>query len=234
MLEELKKELRKNQDNKKAKILSRFFKTKKGEYAEGDIFLGITVPVLRSISKKYKDITFSEIQLLLQSPYHEERLLALFILTLKFQKKESNDKEKDKIIKLYLKNTKFINNWDLVDLSAYKILGEYLKDKDKKILYDFARSNNLWERRIAIVSTYAFLKNKNPFFTIEISKILLKDTHDLINKAVGWMLREMGKNCGNKTLTDFLNKYSKRMTRKTLRYALEKLPKDKKVFYMNQ
>jgi len=234
LLEELKKELRKNQDNKKAKILSRFFKTKKGEYAEGDIFLGITVPVLRSISKKYKDITFSEIQLLLQSPYHEERLLALFILTLKFQKKESNDKEKDKIIKLYLKNTKFINNWDLVDLSAYKILGEYLKDKDKKILYDFARSNNLWERRIAIVSTYAFLKNKNPFFTIEISKILLKDTHDLINKAVGWMLREMGKNCGNKTLTDFLNKYSKRMTRKTLRYALEKLPKDKKVFYMNQ
>src|ERR1035437_1334879 len=179
-------------DKKKAELLSKFFKTGKGEYGEGDIFIGIVVPSQRIIAKKHKDLPLLEVQKLLNSKIHEYRLTALLLLTYKFQK--ADEKTKNAIIKFYLKNTKYINSWDLVDLSASYILGKYLFNRpEKEILYKFSRSNNLWERRIAIISTFEFIKNKQFTDTLRIAEILLRDKEDLIQKTVGWMLREVGK-----------------------------------------
>ena len=192
VLKQIKEELKENSNPEKAKILQRFFKTGKGEYGEGDIFLGISVPCLRKISKKYFQTSFNELKELLNSKIHEERLMAIFILIERYKK---NPQERKNIFDFYLDNVNGINNWDLVDLSAPKIIGDFLICQDKKILYELAKSHNLWERRIAIVSTFSFIRENHFSDTFAISEILLEknEKHDLIHKAVGWMLREIGK-----------------------------------------
>jgi len=227
-LSQIKKELNSLSDKEKAKILSGFFKTGKGEYGEGDKFLGITIPEQRKIEKKY-DLTLKEIQELLNSNIHEYRLTALFMLI----KKYKNSENKKQIYKFYLKNTKNINNWDLVDLSAPNILGDYLIDKDRKILHKLAESKNLWERRIAILATYTFIRKNDFDDTLKIAEMLLNDKHDLIHKAVGWMLREVGKRNIEKE-EQFLKKHHKKMPRTMLRYAIEKLDKKKRKYYLNK
>jgi len=215
----VKKCLQKKINKEKAIFLLRFFKTQKGQYGEGDIFWGITVPEQRKIAKKFKEINFYQIQELLNDKIHECRLTGLLILIEKYKKADPS--EQAKIFKLYLKNYKNINNWDLVDLSAPAIVGNYLLNKDRKILYRFAQSNYLWKKRIAIVATFAFIKNKQLDDTFEIAEILLNDKHDLIHKAVGWMLREAGKR-NKKAEIDFLKKYASKMPRTMLRYSIEK------------
>lgn len=227
MLNNLIKELNSLENSKQANLLSSFFKTKKGQYGEGDIFLGIKVPIQRKIAKRYKSLKLTEIQKLLNSNIHEYRLTALIILILQYK----NNKEK--IFNFYLKNTKNINNWDLVDITAPRIVGHFLLNKDKKILHKLAKSNNLWEKRIAIVSTLNFIKNNQLNHTLKISKILLNDKHDLIHKAIGWMLREIGKK-DQKLLEQFLDQNIKQIPRTTLRYAIEKFPKQKRKEYLNK
>jgi 3-methyladenine DNA glycosylase AlkD len=224
-------ELNKLKNPAKAKILAGFFKTGKGEYGEGDVFLGITVPLQRVVAKKFTDLELAEIQKLLNSEIHEHRLVALLILVEKYRK--GDEKEKGKVVKMYLKNTTKINNWDLVDLSAHYILGNYLLERDRKILYKLARSKNLWEKRIAIISTFAFIRAGEFDDTLKISEILLKDTHDLIHKAVGWMLREVGKR-DQRVEEKFLLRYYSDMSRTTLRYAVERFPEKKRQFYLKK
>lgn len=218
-------EIKKNENSERAQHSQYFFKTGKGEYGEGDLFLGITVPVCRQIAKKYKDISLKDLKPLMTNKYHEVRLIAIIILTLKYKE---NPKE---IYEFYLNNLKGINNWDLVDVSCHKIIGEYLKNKEKSQLYKLAKSNDLWEKRISIVSTFTFIRNNQFEDTINISELLLKDKHDLIHKAVGWMLRELGKR-DILLLEAFLDKNTKNMPRTMLRYAIEKFDKDKKLHYM--
>lgn len=231
MLNKIKKELQSNGNPEKAKILSGFFKTGKGQYGEGDIFLGIIVPKTREIANKYVDLNFKDIQRLVLSKIHEERMAALMILVEKYKKSDLKDKKL--IVDFYLQNAEKVNNWDLVDLSADKILGDYLIDKDKSILYKLAKSENLWERRISIISTFAFIKNNKFKDTIKISEILLNDKHDLIQKAVGWMLREVGKR-DEKILCNFLDKHCRKMPRTMLRYAIERLDEKKRECYMEK
>lgn len=225
----LRAQLKKLENPGQAKVYLRFFKTGKGEYGEGDKFLGIKVPVSRQIAKQFRDLTLPEIDGLLHSEIHEERLIALFILTEQYRKA---DETKQKLFyNFYLKNAKQVNNWDLVDLSAERVVGAYLFDKDKKNLFKLANSNNLWERRIAIMSTFHFIKNASFETTFIIAEMLLKDEHDLIHKAVGWMLREIG----NRNLAEeekFLKKHYKIMPRTMLRYAIEKFPEQKRHAYL--
>lgn len=229
MLTAVRKEIKKHSNPDKAKFLQRFFKTGKGEYAKGDKFLGIVVPEQRQIAKKFKTLSFTDLQKLITSVYHEERLIALLILVERFKK--ADKEEKEKIVKFYLDNQKGINNWDLVDLSAPKILGEYLLDKDRKILCKFAKSDDLWEKRIAVLSTFTFIKNNDFNDALKIYEIVVNDDHDLIHKAVGWMLREVGK-IDIKTEEDFLRKHYKTMPRTMLRYAIEKFPEKKRKAYL--
>ena len=228
---DLKKDLKQLADKKKSLVLQRFFKTGKGEYGEGDVFLGINVPQSRKLAIKFKYLSFSEISELLRSKIHEERLIALLILVNNFNIGDGNTKKK--IYNFYLNNTKYINNWDLVDQSADKIVGAYLINKPKDILLELARSKNLWERRIAIVATYQLIKNGHFDATLKISELLLQDKHDLIQKAVGWMLREAGKR-DLKTEIQFLNKYYKKMPRTMLRYAIEKFPEKTRKEYLRR
>lgn len=219
MLNKLISELEKNSDKEKAEIYQRFFKTGEGEYGEGDVFIGLTMPLQRSIAKKYLNLSLPKIQELLKSKIHEHRMTGLIILTEKYRKASEQDKEN--IFGFYLKNTKHINNWDLVDVTCQHIIGDFLLDKDRKILYDLVHSDNLWERRIAIVSAGRFI-SKNEFEDVlAISEILLNDEHDLIHKAVGWMLREVGKR-DEEILRNFLKGNYSRLPRTTLRYAIEK------------
>ena len=230
MISNLKEDLEKLKDPIKAKILQRFFKTGKGEYGEGDIFFGIPVPKQRKVAKKYSNLTLFNIQSLLSSKIHEYRLVGLLVLIFKY--KESNVKDKEKIFNLYLKNTNNINNWDLVDLSAQHIVGEYtyLK-KDSKVLFTLAKSNNLWEKRIAMISTYVFIKKHEFNEALQIAEILVYDKHDLIHKVVGWMLREIGKR--NQDIEEeFLKKYACNMSRTMLRYAIEKFNKKRRAYYL--
>lgn len=228
-LRELKNSLRKSANKDQAKISRWFFKTNPGDYGEDDVFIGIKVPDLRGIAKQHLNLKFDELQNLLSSKIHEERLAALIILVMRFPK--SSDEEKGKIFKLYLKNTKNINNWDLVDLSAPQIVGGYLLNKDKKILEKLAASKTLWERRIAMMATFQFIKVGQFDFALLIAENLLNDQHDLIHKAVGWMLREIGK----KDLIaeeKFLRLHYKTMPRTMLRYAIEKFPDQKRKAYL--
>jgi 3-methyladenine DNA glycosylase AlkD len=224
------KEISKFKSPAKAKTSQWFFKTKKGQYGYGDIFVGLTVPEMHKVSKMFTDIAISEVQRLLNSKIHEERFVGLTIMDLKFSKGDA--KVKKNIIDLYIKNTKNVNNWDLVDTSAYSMLGVYLMDKKRDVLYKFSKSKSLWERRIAIVSTYTFIKNGEYKDTLNISKNLLDDKEDLIHKAVGWMLREVGKK-NKKVLQDFLIKNINNLPRTTLRYAIERFPVVERKKFLN-
>jgi len=229
LLNELKKELKSLSNPEKIEDFQRFFKTGKGEYGYGDKFLGITVPLQRGVAKKYIDINLNDVFILLKDPIHEFRLTSLLILIMKYRKSDSAGKEK--ITKLYLKNTKKINNWDLVDTSAHIILGDYLLDKKRDILFNLAKSKNLWERRIAILSTYAFIRNNDFDDAIKLYTLLLNDKHDLMHKAVGWMLREAGKR-NQDVLINFLENHCTKMPRTMLRYAIEKLPEKQRKYYL--
>ncbi len=207
----------------------RFFKTGKGEYGEGDRFLGIRVPVLRSQVKKFKNTPQHEVIQLLHSPFHEERLLALLLFVEQFKK--GDFKEKTAIYHLYLQHIPYINNWDLVDSSAHHIVGPYLDQKDRGILYDLAQSENLWERRIAMMATLYWIR-KNEFDDgLKIADLLIDDREELIHKAVGWMLREIGKR--NRAVEkSFLKKHYRNMPRTMLRYAIERFPEQERQLYL--
>lgn len=229
MVNEIKKDLEKVANKEKAIFLQRFFKTGKGEYAEGDILIGVTVPQSRLIAKKYYSISLEDNIKLLQSEIHEERLIALFILCHKFKK--GSEVEKKKIYDLYLKNTQFVNNWDLVDSSAHKIVGEYLLNRDRKILYKLVSSKLLWDRRIAVISTYTFIKNGQFIDTFLLSEKLLSDKEDLMHKACGWMMREAWK-YDITLVEEFIQKNYSKMPRTMLRYAIEKFPEKKRKEYL--
>ena len=215
----------------RAKIGQSFFKTGPGQYGEGDIFLGLTMPQIRIIAKKYfEEISLAEVQELIKSKYHEFRMCGLVILTYKY---ETFPNQQEEIYRLYLKNTKYINNWDLVDVTTPKIVGAYLLNEDRSVLYKLARSSHLWEKRIAILATYAFIRNSEFDDCLAISKILLNDKHDLIHKAVGWMLREVGKK-NQPVLEKFLQKHYKTMPRTMLRYAIEKFEEKKRKNYLKR
>ncbi|MGV8131227.1 MAG: DNA alkylation repair protein [Candidatus Pacearchaeota archaeon] len=230
-LTQLKLEIENIATKERAIVSQRYFKTGPGEYGEGDIFIGLTVPQSRDLAKKYKKIELNEIKELLTSKIHEHRLIALFILIHKFKK--SDEKEKEEIANFYLNHTRHINNWDLVDQSAHLILGEHISNKDKSILEKLAKSENLWERRISIIATLQFIRKNQFEETKRIAEFLLKDKHDLIHKAVGWMLREVGKK-DKKAELEFLNKHYKTMPRTMLRYSIEHFSKEEKEHFMSK
>ncbi|MFA5024503.1 MAG: DNA alkylation repair protein [Patescibacteria group bacterium] len=234
-LAKLSSELKKLADKKQAEHLQRFFKTAPGQYGAGDVFLGIKVPIQRQIAQKYAFLDLKAIAKLLSNKIHEFRLVGLLILTTQYQKAQSQ-KTKDQLAKFYLKNTKHINNWDLVDLSVYKILGDWLLDKKEadRILNRLAASSNLWERRLAIIATFAFIRRGQADKSIMMAKKLLNDPHDLIHKAVGWTLREVGWRVDRKILLKFLDEYASRMPRTALRYALEHLTAGERKYYLNK
>lgn len=213
----------------KALILSSFFQTKEGQYAEGDIFLGVTVPQIRNIATSYNTLSLIEVKKLLESKYHECRFAALVILVNQFE--GGNVSERETIYNFYLNHTQYINNWDLVDVSCHKIMGAWLIDKDRTVLFDLARSNWLWDQRIAIVSTWAFIRNNEFDDTLRLSEYFLTHSHHLIHKACGWMLREVGKR-DKTTLIDFLDKFAPQMPRIMLRYSIEKLSKEERKTYL--
>ncbi len=231
LIKAIKKELNSYVSEEKAVFLLKFFKTGKGDYAEGDKFIGVTVPNQRIVAKKYyAKLSFDEIAELLFSSIHEYRLTALIMLVYKFEKSKS-EPEKKEIFDFYVHNTDYINNWDLIDTTAPKIVGAYLFQKDKTMLYDFAKSGNLWKQRISITSTYYFIKRDQFEDTLKISEILLNYNHDLIHKAVGWMLREVGK-MDLVVEIKFLNSHYKKMPRTMLRYAIEKFEEDLRQKYL--
>lgn len=219
----------------KCKVLTRFFKTGKGEYGEGDKFLGVTVPDTRRVAKRYKNVSLDVLSELLCSEWHECRLCALLILVEQF--KESGEEGKEQLFKFYLGQTIHINNWDLVDLSAPKIVGEYLLRKERDILYKLAESSLLWDQRIAIVSTYTLIRNNDFTDIIRLSSGYISANpsrmHDLMQKAIGWMLREVGKR-DKGLLLCFLNVHVSRMPRTMLRYAIEKLPEEERKTWLNK
>jgi 3-methyladenine DNA glycosylase AlkD len=216
-------------NKEQAAVSQRFFKTGPGEYGEGDIFLGIKVPVLRKLAREYLDLPLKEVKTMLGSKYHEQRLMALFVMVDQFSK--GDPKKRKSIYELYLKNTGLINNWDLVDSSAHHIVGPYLMDKSKAPLYALAQSDLLWERRIAIMATFYYIKNDKFSDTLKIAGRLLSDKDDLIHKAVGWMLREIGKR-HLPSEERFLKKHYHLMPRTMLRYAIEKFPEPKRQRYL--
>ncbi len=227
---DVRKELQNMADPDKAAILQRFFKTGPGQYGEGDIFIGIMVPQSRQAAKKFSQLPLGEVRTLLYSRIHEERLVALLILALRYSRASSSI-EKEEIAKFYLDNIKQVNNWDLVDLSAPNILGAHPVDRDKRrVLYRLAGSENVWERRIAIVATHHFIRNGDFSDTLKIAEMLLQDRHDLIHKAAGWMLREVGKRDAAAEEA-FLEKHCSVMPRTMLRYAIERLPESKRLRY---
>jgi len=228
MLKEIKKEINSHIDSKYVKLYPRFFKTGNGEYGANDKFIGVRVPILRKIAQKYDNLRLKEIELLLHSDIHEYRFIALVLLINKYR---ANAELKEKIFNIYIKNYKYINNWDLVDISAPHISGDFLLNKSRGILYEFSKSSNLWKRRIAIVSCFSFIRNNDFKDILKIARFLLSDEHDLIHKATGWMLREVGKR-DTELLEDFLNKYHHKMPRICLRYAIERMDEKKRKRYL--
>ena len=226
------RELHSIADEKDALFLQRFFKTGKSQYGEGDLFLGIRVPDIRNIVKAGKSLPFEEIEILLDSKYHEARMTG-FLLLVQMFKKTKKEEERKVIYDFYLSNAQKANNWDLVDLSCRDIVGAYLLDKeDRSILYKLA-SSNLWEQRIAIISTWTLIKYQDFADTLQLSEKLLNHPHDLMHKAIGWMLREVGKK-NREVLTGFLEKHYKVMPRTTLRYAIEHFPPEKRGYFMQK
>ena len=214
--------LKKLENKEKAKFFYKFWKTGKGEYGEGDKFFGITVPEIRKVTGRFQSLPLSDLEHLLQNPVHEIRLTSVIILVKRFKE------EPKKVFDLYLRNTRHINNWDLVDLSAGYIVGGYLENKSKKLLTKLARSKNMWERRIAMIATFFDIKQGRADEALRVAKILLKDKHDLIHKAVGWMLREVGKCCSETKLIKFLRENYPKLPRTTLRYAIERFPVERR------
>jgi 3-methyladenine DNA glycosylase AlkD len=230
-LTQLKRALKLAAKNGKAGDSARFFKTGKGEYGEGDVFLGATVPDQRVIVKQHGDLSLADVISLLKSPIHEERFTALLILVGQYKKGDA--KTKEQIFRFYVAHTKHVNNWDLVDLSARDIVGEHLAARDRTLLYEFARSKNMWERRIAIVATWAFIKRGDYADTLAITELLFADTHDLIHKATGWMLREVGKKDPS-VLHLFLDEHIISIPRTTLRYAIERFAPEVRKSYLRK
>ena len=208
----------------------RFFKTDKGEYGHGDLFLGVRAPKIRLIAKKHIDISITDMQILIRSKYHEERFLGLIILVNKYAKTKDK-KNRNQLYKIYVYSFKYINNWNLVDVTCPHVTGKHLIDKDRTILYKWAKSEDLWTKRIAMISTFSFIRKNDLEDTFKIAEILLHDEHDLIHKAVGWMLREAGKRDLKREET-FLKKYYKTMPRTMLRYSIEKFPETKRQKYL--
>ncbi len=209
---------------------ARFFKTGKGQYGEGDIFIGISNPQVQALVKEYwKSMNLSDIQELINDPIHELRFAGLLILVAKFSK--SSPFQQQEIVDFYLKNVSQINNWDLVDCSAYKILGKFFLNKDRQILYDLADSGHLWSERIAVVSTLEFIKNGQFSDIFKLSEKFLTHTHDLMHKACGWMLREVGKR-DELVLEEFLDEHLQNMPRTMLRYAIERMEEGKRLRYL--
>lgn len=229
-LKQLQVELRSLGNPAKALISTRFFKTAKGQYGHGDIFLGITVPETRLLVKKYEQLSLEDVLKLLSSKFHEERLCALLIMVAKFEK--GDEELREEIFKAYLKNSKHVNNWDLVDSSADKIVGAYLYDKKPDILFKLVYSEMLWERRIAMLATFHHIKQGQAALAFSIAEKLLGDKEDLMHKAVGWMLREIGKRCSQAAEEEFLKKHYSKLSRTTLRYAIERFEKKKRLKYL--
>lgn len=225
-------ELRHLATNEKRIVLQRFFKTAPGQYGEGDRFLGVTVPLTRIVAKKHLAMPLNEIIALLQSEWHEVRLCALLMMCERFKKGDSATR-KD-IFNYYIENTGRINNWDLVDLSAPTIVGGYLMDKPRDLLYRMAESELLWDNRIAIVATLAFIKHKDSDDTYRLALKMMNHKHDLMHKAIGWMLRESGKRDDDRRLFNFVDEYRKRMPRTMLRYAIEKFTDEERKYLMRK
>jgi len=228
-IKEVKAHMQELSNPKIAEHSLRFFKTGPGEYGEGDVFLGIRVPVTRKVARKFRELSLDQILKLLKSKFHEERLLALFMLVALFKK--GDDIEKKNIYNAYLGHTDSINNWDLVDGSAHQIVGGYLFERDRRPLYKLVKSKSLWERRISMIATYTFIKKNDFVDTLKLSEILLPDEEDLIHKAVGWMLREVGK-LDLEVEEKFLRKHYKKMPRTMLRYAIEKFVEKRRQGYL--
>ncbi len=220
-------ELARLADPAKAQVLERLFKTGKGQYGEGDVFIGVTVPQSRRVAMKCTSVTLEDVKGLLYSKIHEERLVALLILV------QKSKADPESVARFYINNISQVNNWDLVDLSAPLILGAYLEGRDRSILYQLAASGKLWERRIAIIATQHFIRKGDFADTLKISEMLLGDSHDLMHKAVGWMLREVGKR-DLAAEEEFLQRHRKKMPRTALRYAIERFPEEKRRAYMAQ
>lgn len=226
---QIQKRLRQFASREKAALLQRFFKTGPGQYGEGDKFLGVVVPDIRKVMKEFRDAPLSEAVKLLHSPWHEDRLLALLILVDQFER--GDDAARNKVYSLYLKNTRYINNWDLVDLTAPKIVGAHLNNGSRSLLYRFVKSKRLWERRIAILATFEFIRQDDFSDSLALAEQLLGDEHDLMHKAVGWMLREVGKRDVG-VLEGFLKKHHRNIPRTALRYAIERFPEAKRKKYL--
>lgn len=216
--------------SEKAKSSARFFKTGPGQYGEGDVFIGVTVPEQRKVARQYQDLPLADAEQLLLSSIHEERLVALIILVGQFIR--GDEATKETIYHFYLAHTDRVNNWDLVDSSAEYIVGSWLQNKDKAILVKLAQSESIWERRIAMLATLHYIKQGDPTVALKIAELLLHDKHDLIQKAVGWMLREIGKRCSREVEEAFLLKHYKTMPRTILRYAIEHFPKERREGYL--
>ncbi len=231
ILGKVRRDLRRAARADKARVLARFFKTGPGEYGEGDRFIGVAVPDIRRVVKRYAEsVALVEILKLLRSAIHEDRLCALLMLVRKYD--EGDDMTRGRIYRAYIKNTRCVNNWDLVDLTAPNIVGAWLWGRPKRVLTKLARSRSVWERRIAMLATFYDIRHRQPAEAIRIAKMLLSDEHDLIHKAVGWMLREVGKRCSVVVLEKFLQKHGRRMPRTALRYAIERFSETKRKAYL--
>ena len=230
-LQEIKQKLQELADAGKAAHHQKFFKTGKGQYGEGDIFLGVKIPQLRKLAAEFKTLPIRDCETLLQAPIHEERMLALFLLIRHFKKGDPDTKTL--IYNMYMDNTQYINNWDLVDSSALHIVGAYIEDRDQSVLIQMARDGHLWQQRIAVIATFKYIKTSNFDTALQVIEILVNHPHDLIHKATGWMLREIGKR-DLKTEEDFLDRYAPTMPRTMLRYAIEKFPPEKRKHYLEK
>ncbi len=229
---EVKTKLRRLAKPDDAVFLQRYFKTGPGEYGEHDRFIGIRVPILRNVARQALDLPLTDVKKFLRSRIHEERLLALLMLVLRYKEKNTTESDRRCIYRFYLDHTAHINNWDLVDLSAHYIIGPYLEEKPRDILYTLAKSSLLWDRRIAIISTFHFIRRNDFTDTLQLAEILRNDPHDLMHKAVGWMLREIGKRDRN-IEERFLLKHYRTMPRTMLRYAIEKFPEPRRKAYLS-
>jgi 3-methyladenine DNA glycosylase AlkD len=229
-LASVRRDIRKLARPERAERNKSFFKLGRGEYGEGDRFLGVSLPQLRTLAREYRDMPLKYVATLLQSRWHEERLLALLILVRQYVR--ADPRARHAIHQLYLRNTRSVNNWDLVDSSAAQIVGAHLETRDRRVLRRLARSKSVWERRIAIIATYHYIRQRDFRDALAIAALLRRDEHDLIHKAVGWMLREIGKR-DRRTEERFLKKHAPRMPRTMLRYAIEKFPQPLRRKYLS-